>query len=310
VITEKDMEDQIAAHPERFLGERQLTLVSRQLRIGPYRFDLLFSDRHGGKLIVEIQRGTLDREHTYKILDYYDEYRERNPGEFIDVMVIANVIPAERKKRLQSLGVEYREVSEQQFQAEAAVECQSEQCHSDSIDVVAPTISEDGEKAGYSFQSLGPSRFILATRNAIERALCSHNCSERWKIGGESSLTVLSIPVTGLIGGGLRVQIWMERPKGGTVACKFEIAAGSDSNGRERIASSIRNHLVRRGLPNGVTESSGSTIVRRKLHVPAIINSPDDDTDDRAAIYSSEIEKIVEFLQFLDIALVDWKPPE
>lgn len=115
MLSEKEMEDQIASHPERFLGERQLSVVARQFRIGGYIFDLLFEDRHGGKLIVEIQKGTLDRNHTYKILDYYDEYRENNPLEFIDVMVVANQITYERKKRLHALGVEYRELPEQLF---------------------------------------------------------------------------------------------------------------------------------------------------------------------------------------------------
>lgn len=115
MLSEKEMEDQIASYPERFLGERLLSVVARQFRIGRYIFDLLLEDRHGGKLIVEIQKGTLDRNHTYKILDYYDEYREANPHEFIDVMVVANQITSERKKRLHALGVEFRELPEQLF---------------------------------------------------------------------------------------------------------------------------------------------------------------------------------------------------
>ena len=115
MLSEKEMENQIASHPERFLGERRLSIIARQFRIGGYIFDLLFEDRHGGKLIVEIQKGTLDRNHTYKILDYYDEYREQNPHEFIDVMVVANQITSERKKRLHALGVEFRELPVQLF---------------------------------------------------------------------------------------------------------------------------------------------------------------------------------------------------
>lgn len=114
-MTEKDMEDQIAADPERFLGEPGLTLAARQYSIGSYRFDLLFADRHGGKLIVEIQKGTLDRQHAYKILDYYFEYRDANPSEFIDVMVVANQITLERKKRLYDFGVAFREIPESAF---------------------------------------------------------------------------------------------------------------------------------------------------------------------------------------------------
>ncbi len=119
MFSEKDMEDAIVRDPEHFLGETGLRLVDRQYRIGNYVFDLLFEDRHRGKLIVEIQKGTLDRSHTYKILDYYDEFRENHPDDFIDLMVVANVIPRERKKRLRFLGIEFREVPESEFGVQA-----------------------------------------------------------------------------------------------------------------------------------------------------------------------------------------------
>ena len=114
-FSEKTMEDAIVKNPEKFINEEGLRLLARQYRVGSYIFDLLFEDRHGGKLIVEIQKGTLDRTHTYKILDYYHVYKEENPRDFIDVMVIANIIPPERKRRLNDLGVDYKEVSESIF---------------------------------------------------------------------------------------------------------------------------------------------------------------------------------------------------
>jgi hypothetical protein len=116
MFSEKDMEDAICADPTKYLGESGLRLVARQYKIGCYIFDLLFEDRHGAKLIVEIQKGTLDRNHTYKILDYYDEYKENNPESFIDLMVIANKIPYERRKRLDSAGICWKEISLSEFQ--------------------------------------------------------------------------------------------------------------------------------------------------------------------------------------------------
>jgi len=112
---EKDMEDLILNDPKEYLNENGLKLISRQYSIGNYRFDLLFEDRHGAKLIVEIQRGTLDRNHTYKILDYYDEFKEKNPNEFVELMVIANKIPRERRNRLKSMGVTFKEIPESIF---------------------------------------------------------------------------------------------------------------------------------------------------------------------------------------------------
>ncbi len=69
MISEKEMEDAIVQNQSKYLGEGGLRLVPRQFSIGYYRFDLLFEDRHGGKLIVELQRGILDRTHMFKILD-------------------------------------------------------------------------------------------------------------------------------------------------------------------------------------------------------------------------------------------------
>jgi RecB family endonuclease NucS len=114
-ISERDMEDAIIADPEKFLGEEGLKLISRQYRIGNYIFDLLFGDRHGAKLIVELQKGVLDRNHTYKILDYYHEYKENNPYDFVELMVIANEITKERKKRLSSWGVTCKEIPVSEF---------------------------------------------------------------------------------------------------------------------------------------------------------------------------------------------------
>ena len=118
MISEKMMEDAISSEPEKYLGEAGLTLVARQYSIGSYIFDLVFEDRRGAKLIVELQRGTLDRTHTYKILDYYDEYKENNPKEFIELMVIANRIPHERRRRLEAHGISWKEIPESEFSAQ------------------------------------------------------------------------------------------------------------------------------------------------------------------------------------------------
>jgi hypothetical protein len=115
MLPEKIMEDAICNNPEKYLGEQGLKLISRQFRIGNYIFDLLFEDRHGAKLIVEVQKGTLDRDHTYRIIDYYHGYKEKNPQEFIELMVIANSIPKERKKRLSDWGVSFKEIPVSEF---------------------------------------------------------------------------------------------------------------------------------------------------------------------------------------------------
>ena len=114
LLTEKLMENAIAQNPEKYL-EEGLILIKRQYRIGSYIFDLLFQDRHGAKLIVELQKGTLDRNHTYKIFDYYDEYKTQNPEQFVELMIIANRIPRERRERLSSQGISFKEIPESDF---------------------------------------------------------------------------------------------------------------------------------------------------------------------------------------------------
>ena len=115
LILEKDMENLIIENSQKYLDEPDLKLISRQYSIGNYRFDLLFEDRHGAKLIVEIQRGTLDRNHTYKIFDYFDEFKTQHPHEFIELMIVANKITRERRDRLKSHGVSFKEIPESIF---------------------------------------------------------------------------------------------------------------------------------------------------------------------------------------------------
>lgn len=115
MFSEKDMEDAIIRDPEKYLGEKGLRLIARQYTIGNYRFDLLFEDRHGANLIVEIQKGTLDRLHTYKIFDYFDEFKSKNAEKFVELMVVANKIPRERRDRLKSYGVTYKEIPDSEF---------------------------------------------------------------------------------------------------------------------------------------------------------------------------------------------------
>ena len=143
MITEKDMEYIISANPDKYI-EEGLVFLSRQLSIGSYRFDLLFKDRHGAKLIVELQKGTLDRNHTYKIFDYFNEFKEQKPAEFVDVMIIANKIPRERQRRLKSYGVPFIEIDETTFTKAEILFAHWEQFFDkNNIAYARPTIKDD-----------------------------------------------------------------------------------------------------------------------------------------------------------------------
>lgn len=140
------MADVVIGHTEELLGE-PLTLLERNYRIGRYEIDLLFQDRHGGKLIVELQRGSLDRTHLYKVLDYYDDYKDRHPQEFVEVMVVANLISPERMARMARRGIAYKEISEEVF-SQHLMEKQSSSQTKDqdrSLDRVTPVALSEQE---------------------------------------------------------------------------------------------------------------------------------------------------------------------
>ncbi len=109
-LTESDLEDLVAAEPEEFLGEPGLKLVARRHQIGPYTFDLLFEDQNGAKLIAETRLGSLERYGVNKVCDYYAEYKEGHPGDFIGVMVVANRIPRRYRRRLTASGAGWCEI--------------------------------------------------------------------------------------------------------------------------------------------------------------------------------------------------------
>lgn len=321
MFSEKDMEDQIAAAPAKFIQERDLTLFARQFRIGSYIFDLVFRDRHGGKLIVEIQKGTLDRAHTYKILDYYFEYQDRYPHEFVDLMVIANQIPLERKKRLQSWGIEYREIPPAEFlpltdqETHLATASRDHVSPLQQIPAKAPgagTSICDAAVPTHYFTTLGRSAFVRAARDELTRILPP----EIWRIGGKDSLTARLLPATMSIetvrGKGLAVQLWMERPKQGRGVCKLEVASKTavqtDEESvrfRTQIAAALRSRLMRSRPPTDVKPATGSTIVALPFDVGGIESQVDDD-ERRASIYRKQIERIGEFATFLDGCLHSW----
>lgn len=301
-FSEKSMEDAIENNPEKFINEKGLRLLARQYRAGSYIFDLLFEDRHGGKLIVEIQKGTLDRTHTYKILDYYHEYKEKNPRDFIDVMVIANVIPPERKRRLNDLGIEYKEISESIFIID-----QSKQISENEAKAVSLVIQNSKKvKILAKRKSLGPSQFIIMTVEGLKK----EDNSSKWDInkkGMNGCLIAKHKSTIDKINKEFDAQIWMERPKerknGERYArCKFEVATTRPSSSnplseesRKKIADSLRNYFMTFTLPEGVEKATGSTVIAMN------INLSENPTDDK-----NKISKIIVFYKFLDEKLNGW----
>jgi len=113
-MTEKEMEDLLWGHPQKFLGEH-LIQFERQLRSGVGRSDLIFIDRIGRYLVVEVKRGRLQRGAVEQLHDYYGMMKQRFPDSVVELMVVANEIPGERRLACEKLDIEARDISEKKF---------------------------------------------------------------------------------------------------------------------------------------------------------------------------------------------------
>lgn len=71
-MKEKQFEEILCRYPE--LLEEGLTLHGRQVRVRGKIVDLLFKDRYGQKLIVELKQGPIRREHIAQLLDYEGDF--------------------------------------------------------------------------------------------------------------------------------------------------------------------------------------------------------------------------------------------
>ena len=114
MLTEAFMETLVKNYPDYFI-EKGLTLISQQENFPAGRTDLIFKDKHGTILIVELKKGTLTREHVGQIADYYLDVKKRYAGQIIELMVMANNIPPNRKEFLEEQGVSFKEIPESKF---------------------------------------------------------------------------------------------------------------------------------------------------------------------------------------------------
>lgn len=106
-MTERDFEDILAKYPD--LIEEGLILEGRQVGIGRKHVDLVFRDKHRARLIAELKRGSILREHIGQVLDYEGELL--TPDEPTDrVMLIGNRVPPNFRRTLEHHGIEWKEL--------------------------------------------------------------------------------------------------------------------------------------------------------------------------------------------------------
>jgi hypothetical protein len=113
-MTEKEMEDLLWEYPEKFLFEK-LQQFRRQAVSQVGRTDLVFSDSVGRLLVVELKRGKLPRGAVEQLHDYFGMLKREFPGKPVELMVLANSIPEERRLACEHLSIEAREISEKRF---------------------------------------------------------------------------------------------------------------------------------------------------------------------------------------------------
>ncbi|MCU0248537.1 MAG: endonuclease NucS [Bryobacter sp.] len=109
------MEDLIWLHPERFFEGEDLQRYSRQQRHESGISDLIFRHPLGYVLVMEIKRGPLPRESMHQVVKYYADLKRSLGPEPVEMMVVANHIPAERRRILEPQGISCVEIPERKF---------------------------------------------------------------------------------------------------------------------------------------------------------------------------------------------------
>jgi Endonuclease NucS len=119
-MVEREMQELLWRYPERFLNE-PLQQFAWETSSSVGRADLVFEDRHGRLLIIEVKRGKLPRGAIDQLLDYFGMMKHKFPDKAVELMVVANTIPSERRLTCESRDIECREISERRFR-DVAVE--------------------------------------------------------------------------------------------------------------------------------------------------------------------------------------------
>jgi RecB family endonuclease NucS len=78
-MLEKDVENLLAKYPDEFLPNYGLKLKGQQVRLGTYSADIVFENRKGDMVIVEVKRGILRREALGQLIEYYGALKQIEP---------------------------------------------------------------------------------------------------------------------------------------------------------------------------------------------------------------------------------------
>lgn len=201
-MKECEMEDLLWDHPEKFLNE-PLKQFQRQPASEVGRADLIFLDRIGRLIVIEIKRDTLQRGAISQIVDYYGMLKARFPDMAVELIIVANRIPRERQLSCEHYDIEaveiaqkkFRDVAEQigyVFKSEVGNRGEADRIEigPEHSPVISPSIQEDFpvrskiDKGWYYWQGANTSRaYFLAFVNA--KGSCS---MRRFEVDGGAFL--------------------------------------------------------------------------------------------------------------------------
>ena len=109
-MLEKDIENIIARYPNEIFPDSCFKLIGQQIRLGKCYADIIFEDNFQRKVIVEVKRGILSRDAAGQVMEYYGLLKSEQPESIVELVLCANIIPAERKKFLETIGIECKEL--------------------------------------------------------------------------------------------------------------------------------------------------------------------------------------------------------
>lgn len=117
-MTEREMEDLIAAYPNELIPGHDLTLKGRQESFaGVGRFDLLFVDRFKTNVLMELKARSAKYEDATKLAKYKDVLGQT--GDRIIMWLVAPLIPRPVREFLDHIGIQYTEIHEIEFRMAA-----------------------------------------------------------------------------------------------------------------------------------------------------------------------------------------------
>lgn len=109
-MLEKDIENLIAKYPDEFFPTSGFQLVGQQVRLGRCFADIIFKDKFDRNVVVEVKRGILSRDASGQVMEYYGLLKNEEPESIVELILCANIIPAERSKFLETIGIECKEL--------------------------------------------------------------------------------------------------------------------------------------------------------------------------------------------------------